>query len=138
MHRKPSRKDLLALCNEPGRDDGIDPRLEARDENQKVPNRKALQLCRQVAHALGLALGECCDDVLRDLAVASVVPAPTSARLLATVYVATSAGRVDAAAVLERLQKAQGLLRTEVAAAIHRRKTPELRYRVVRHSGPLA
>jgi ribosome-binding factor A len=132
MHRKPSRKDLLASCDEPGPGDGIDPRLGTRDDGHKVPNRKALQLCRQVAHALGLALAECGDDVLRDLAVASVTPAPTSARVLVSVYLTTQSDQVNAAEVLERLQHAQGLLRSEVAAAIYRCKTPELLYQVVR------
>jgi ribosome-binding factor A len=129
--RKPSRKQLLSSCEDVGPGDGLDPRLEPRDTSRHVKNRKALQLCGQVAQALTLALGECGDEVLRDLAVESVVPAPTSARLLVTVYLATLGDRLGAAEAQEHLQRAAGLLRSEVAAATHRRKTPELTFRVV-------
>jgi ribosome-binding factor A len=128
--KKPSRKEMLRSCADVGPGDGTDPRLEPRDDSGKVMNRKALQLCGQVAQALGLVLAECGDLVLRDLAVASVRPAPTSARLLVTVYPLTLAGTASAAAVLERLHRAAGLLRSEVAAAVHRRKAPELLFRV--------
>jgi ribosome-binding factor A len=128
--KNPSRRDLLSSCEALGPGDGVDPRLEPRDTSRKVKNRKALQLCGQVARTLGLALAACGDEVLRDLAVASVVPAPTSARLLVTLYSLTLADTIEAEAVLQRLQRAAGLLRSEVAAAIHRRKAPELLFRV--------
>jgi hypothetical protein len=44
--------------------------------------RKDLQLCRQVAETLQLVLGDCGDDVLRDLHVVRVVPAPDASQLL--------------------------------------------------------
>ena len=48
-----------------------------------MKNRKALQLCAQVAQTLGVVLaGECGEDLLRELFVTSVVPAPDSSRLL--------------------------------------------------------
>ena len=48
-------------------------------------SRKDLQLCRQVADTLQLALGDCGDDVLRDLHVVRVVPAPDASQLLVIV-----------------------------------------------------
>src|SRR6185369_5128262 len=68
------------LTLEPGEGDGHDPRFDPR-QSCKVGNRKALQLCRQVEHALSMALE---GDVLRDLTVQSVMPAPDSTRLLVT------------------------------------------------------
>jgi ribosome-binding factor A len=109
----------------------MDPRLEPRETSPRVTNRKALQLCGQVQQALSLALAECGDDVLRDVSVVSVVPTPTSVRLLVSVHLLTLSGQVDAATVAERLGRAQGLLRREVSAAVHRRKAPELLFRVV-------
>ncbi len=127
--RRISRKDLFAGCAEPGAGDGLDPRLESREAPGKVANRKALLQCGEAERTLSVVLaGECGDDVLRNLVVASVKPAPTSARLLVTVQAAAG---VDAAAVLARLERARGLLRTELAAALHRRRAPDLTFRVV-------
>ena len=130
--RRIARKDLFAGCAEPGPGDGLDPRLESREEPPKVANRKALLLCGEAERTLSAVLaGECGDDVLRNLLVASVKPAPTSARLLVTVYLAAPMEGVDAGQVLARLERARGLLRSEVAAALHRRRAPDLMFRVV-------
>jgi ribosome-binding factor A len=131
MTRKITRKDLLSGCAQPGAEDGLDPRYDRQGGDQPIGSRKALQLCRQVARTLeGVLLGECNDEVLRDLIVESVVPAPHSGRLLVTVSLSPSAPYVAPEVILERLHGSQGLLRTEVAAAIHRRKAPDLLYQV--------
>lgn len=128
--RRVSRKDFPAACDSTGPEDGLDPRYDRPTDPRKVPNRKALQLCGQVADTLALVLAECGDDVLRDLVVVSVRPAPTSVRLLVTV--ARGAGVAeDAAQIAGRLEGARGKLRSEVAAAVHRRKAPDLTFRVV-------
>lgn len=94
-------------------------------------NRKALQLCRQVERTLGIVLaGQCGDNVLRDLLVQSVVPAPDSTRLLVTLTFSGPAS-IGIGEVLSRLQRAHGLLRGEVASAIHRRKVPELTFQIL-------
>ncbi len=129
--KKPSIRKLLLSCDAVGPEDGVDPRYEFRG-GSKVSNRKALQLCGQVAEVLhSLFAGECGDDVLRDLLVESVVPAPNTSRLLVTVRQCTSATATAPEEVLARLAVAQGLLRSEVAAAIHRRKAPELTFRLI-------
>src|SRR5690242_16824834 len=122
---------MRSSCESLGPGDGVDPRLEPSDPFRKVDNRKALQLCAQAARTLALVLGECRDEVLRDLAIESVVPAPNSARLLVSVYQLTLGDTVDTVQVLQRLQQAHGLLRSEMAQAIHRRKTPDLLFRVI-------
>ncbi len=129
--RKPSRHELLRSCSDLGPEDGLDPRIVPRDLSRKVPNRKALQLCGQVARTLsGLLAGECTDDLLRDLDVESVVPAPNSARLLVTLAWTAPAGAVRPSDVLAHLQRASGWLRAEVAAAIHRKRVPELLFQL--------
>ena len=67
-------------------------------------SRKDLQLCRQVADTLSLALGDCGDDCLRDLHVVRVVPAPDASQLL--VIVGSAPGEVPPAPteVLAHLQ----------------------------------
>lgn len=128
--KRPSRRELLPLCSEPGPDDGSDPRLDPRPTTGKVGNRKALQLCGQVADTLSGLLAGCGDAVLRDLAVVSVMPAPNSSRLLVTVAPVVPDTPVDTATVLERLGHALHRLRTEVASAITRKRVPELTFRV--------
>jgi hypothetical protein len=81
-----SRKRIQDLCTEPGPEDGIDPRETLRRSAGRKGGRKTLQLCGQVAEALNYAFaGACNDDVLRELTVVAVQPAPDEARLLVTV-----------------------------------------------------
>ena len=126
--RKFPRNDLLSSCAAVGSQDGQDPRYDRPDEPVKVGNRKALLLCGQVQQTLADVLAGCADDVLRDLLVESVVPFTTAVRLLVTVR---KPADLDAATVSAHLERARGLLRSEVAAAIHRRKTPDLLFRVM-------
>jgi ribosome-binding factor A len=129
--RKHSIKKMLLSCDRLGPDDGLDPRYDKHGRPGRVKNRKALQLCAQVAETLRSVLaGECGDAVLRDLTVESVVPAPTSARLLVTLSQAPPA-TAPIEEVLARLHRAHGLLRSQVAAAITRRRTPDLLFRVL-------
>lgn len=134
MSRKqPSKKYTLELCSELGPEDGIDPRDLLRASARKKGGRKTLQLCGQVAEALNYAFAAVCnDDLLRELAVVTIQPAPDESRLLVTVG-PTLPGPCDPAKVLNQLQKALGKLRSEVASAIHRKKVPELTFCVVKN-----
>jgi len=103
----------------------------------RVENRKALQLCSQIAETLALVLaGECPDDLLRDLLVESVVPFPSASRLLVTLVPAASAGTAPLEQYIVHLEQFKGLLRSEVASAINRRKVPDLVYRVLLAGDP--
>jgi ribosome-binding factor A len=126
---RPRRRFDRPLCAALGPDDGVDPRDWVKGERGPVKNRKALQLCRQVAQTLHLALAGCADPWLNDLLVLDVTPFPDSTRLLVTVQSATGTA-TDPAAVSERVRQAAAMLRREVASAIHRRKTPDLLFRV--------
>jgi ribosome-binding factor A len=125
--RRFSRKPPSGLCAEWTADDGIDTRFLPSRE-RKVSNRKALQLCRQVERALSVALE---GELLRDLTVAAVVPAPDSSRLLVTLVFGGDEA-VATADVLAALHRRESSLRAAVAAAIHRKKTPELTFQVTR------
>lgn len=126
--RKISRRSLLSACAEPSAEDGLDPRFDRREDSNKVPNRKALQLCAQVERTLLGAFAECGDEVLRDLVLDSVTPAPNAARLLVTVRRTVP---FDSAVVLEHLRRAHGKLRTEAVADLNRRRAPDLLFRLV-------
>jgi ribosome-binding factor A len=88
--------------------------------------RKDLQLCRQVADTLQLALGDCGDDVLRDLHVVRVVPAPDASQLLVIVGSAPGDLPPPPGDVLGRLKDRTSWLRGEVAHAITRKRAPAL------------
>ncbi len=126
--RRSAPKHTPELCAEPGPEDGIDPRDLLREGARKKGGRKTLQLCGQVAEALNYAFAAVCNnDVLREMTVVAVQPAPDEARLLVTVGPSLP-GPCDPAEVLAQLHHAAGKLRSEVAAAIHRKKVPELTF----------
>jgi ribosome-binding factor A len=90
--------------------------------------RKERQLCRQVQEAVSEALAGIEDDVLLDVWVCSVEPAPDAGRLA---IVVEAPSRVSPDEVLTRLDKFAGLLRGEVASAITRKRVPTLTFRVL-------
>lgn len=94
-------------------------------------SRKTLQLCQQVAETLSMVLAEMPDDVLRDLMVERVQPAPDAAQLLVLLRPAPSAFAFDAAQAQAHLEAAAKDIRMEVAAAINRRRAPTLLYQVL-------
>ncbi len=89
---------------------------------------KDRQVCRQVADAVGFFLAESDDPVLTELYVVQVDPAPSAARVLVTLVPAHD--EVDAALALVRLRDHRDDLREEVAAEVHRRRAPELIFRI--------
>ena len=136
----PSRKRLKTMCAEVHPDDGADPRYFFRKGGDRKPGRhKARQLARQVATILdGLLAGSTADPVLLGLAVVGVAPAPDAATLLVTVARSTGSDPLGPEVVLAHLGRAAGWLRSEVAAAITRKRAPLLVYQVVevRPGGP--
>lgn len=99
-------------------------------EERRGGNRrhKELQLCRQVFDALTYALAELDDPIIDDLALVSVVPAPTAARVLVTL--APTRADLDLDAAYLRVRELADELREEVAAEVHRRRVPELVFRI--------
>ena len=93
------------------------------------PDRKALQLARQVREALSWVLGSATgDDRLAACSVEAVEPLPGGNRLLVKVGVPPD---LPATEVTQRLAAAAPALRAEVAQSITRRKVPELVYLAV-------
>jgi len=91
-----------------------------------------LQLCAQVGRAIDLALvGECEDEVLQNLSVRSVEPAPGN-RLLVTLDVHPPGAEMSREAVLARVEAARGVLVQEAVYATSRRSLPELSFWVVK------
>lgn len=93
--------------------------------------RKDLQLCRQVREQLDLVVAELGDPTLEAVSIAEVTPLG-DAHLLRVVVVAPP--DADVAAVQRRLELARPGLRAEIAAAIHRKRTPQLTFVVLTSS----
>jgi len=94
--------------------------------------RKAKQLCRQVAETLDMVLsGECRDEALQSLHVLSVVPAPNASRLLVIARADLPEEEFDRDSILAELDAQSGRLRAEIAASIHRKRTPLLTFHVI-------
>lgn len=92
-------------------------------------SRKDLQLCAQVQQALYWVLGSAVGDAaLAEFQVIGVEPMPDASRLLVTL---SAPADVNPAIAAGRVQSAAKAIRAEVAASIHRRKAPELVFRVV-------
>jgi ribosome-binding factor A len=129
------RQSLADVAADLGPDDLQDPkafhdrRVSARGDGHV--SRKGLQLCGQVRDALTAILPGLADEALRDLTVVSVEPAPHTGRLMVTVAVPRPADATDRTPVADRLHAAASHLRTEVAAAVHRRRAPELAFRLI-------
>lgn len=134
MARKPQSNDSLSQYRGTiDADDGLDPRDFFRKETSTSGRgRKSHQLCAQVADTLRQIFeGECGDAVLQGLVVLDVSPAPDASQLLVQVGPLAPAVPLDPAAVAAALAGAAGWLRTEVAAAITRKRTPRLVFRYV-------
>lgn len=136
--KKPKGPQFEALCGQIHEDDCIDPKEYFRPTRApRGANRKALQLCRQVAETLNQVLsGECDDDALRNLQVISVAPAPDASQLLVLVAPLFPDKAPDVTTVQNCLTGAAGRLRSEVAAAITRRRAPKLIFQYVAGPSP--
>ena len=133
--KKPSKKTIRSLFADVSPDDGVDPReflKQAKKSGSAARvDRKAMQLGRQVAETLeAVFAGDSRDDVLGGLRVVSVVPAPDASHLLVTVAPLPPYKGLDPTEILDRLNRASGRLRSEVASAITRKHAPVLTYRL--------
>ena len=127
-----NRKAMESLCGELGCEDGADPRYYFQAPRSNGHGRKAMQLCKQVSRALTYASSECDDDVIRELYIESVLPAPDQSRLM--VSVTPLAEELDQIQVLTKLGFVTPFLRNSVAQAINRKKVPELFFQYIPRS----
>jgi ribosome-binding factor A len=110
---------------------GIDPSEFTDSRFDRKTERKTQQLCREVRDALSISLAALDDEALAEAWVAEVLPGADSSHL--RVVVVTTA---DLEATYEALRRAAGLLRSEVAAAISRKRTPLLSFEVHQEVAP--
>lgn len=109
-------------------DDETDPRrFFGEADRSRRGNRKGLQLCKQVERAAVVTLASVCEsDSLLGASVASVAPAPDSARLMVTVVLASGKGIEDTTEARAALLRSTAAFREEVARSVHRKRVPEI------------
>ncbi len=108
-----------------------------RTSGHPATSRKALQLCRQVEEVLNQVLsGECGDELLQELHVVSVIPAHSTSQLVVRIGPVLPGSQLSPAETLARLERAAGMLRSAVAAAITRRQAPRLMFQYVGDMAP--
>jgi hypothetical protein len=125
------QKDAAHCCAEFGAEDGIDPRYITTQHARKKSSRKDLQLCKEATRIVSLVLtGETGQPLLRDLQVLSVQP-EREGQLCVTVGHYAADIQVSDTEILDALKSVQGLLRTALAQALHRKHTPALSFQYV-------
>ena len=130
--------DLFELCDELRSDDGISPaeiqkrkQSELRRQNRSKPNHHAQQLCKQVLHVIDDALiCECCDPILEDLRTISVQPKAGSSAL-EVVFATSECNLARISEMHAALKHVNGLLRSAVGGSIHRKRVPQLNFKIV-------
>jgi ribosome-binding factor A len=123
--------DSLHLCDEPGIEDGADPRVFFR-RGGRPENHKAKRLCGAVHRTLSLCLSSMLDDeAMRSLGVESVEPAPSAGWLTVVLRADRPLDPVDRGRVLRALESMRGGLRAEIGSAVTRRRVPDLRFLIL-------
>lgn len=117
--------DSLHLCDERGIEDGADPRVFFR-RRQRSGNHKSERLCGAVHRTLSLCLSSTIAHEA-GVAVESVEPAESPGRLL----VVLRTDRPLDPASHGQIESMRGALRAEVAAAVRRRRVPDLTFLVL-------
>ncbi len=122
---------LQTLCAALRAGDGLDPRLEKKGgASRKDFDRKTYQLASQIGRTIDYVLsGETEDDDLRRLQVQQVIPMQ-GGRFLVCLSAFDNQPIAGQDTLLRKLMAIKKQLRWEVAQSIHRRKTPELEFRI--------
>lgn len=104
--------------------DALEGNESGRASSRRQAERKTQQFCKQVQRALNFALADrSIGEGIEGLYAEEVSPAPDCGRLLVHVLVPVS---LQVADVLTALGRETPRLRSEVAAAITRKRAPEL------------
>lgn len=104
-------------------------RTTSDDGDWGAADHKLSQLCAQVEEAVAFGLLSSHDPLLRELVVLDVTPIRGAARLRVRMSTESEYAALDD---LERaVERARGYLRAEAAAAICRKRAPDLDFEVV-------
>ncbi|WP_428242763.1 ribosome-binding factor A [Gynuella sp.] len=119
------------LCDEPGPEDGLDPRYLARFcLTRKTKRNQPLEKVAQRTISL-LLMAELADDVFRDIEVAAVQLSEDGQFLWVSIYHYSSV-QAQLETVLQELNAVQGYLRAQVARVVNRKRVPVLKFKVLK------
>lgn len=93
-------------------------------------DNKTRQVCALTERALTLAFAEHSDPLVQSLQVSQVLPAPTVARLLVVVQPVVEVNGEQIGDIISTLEASRGYFRSELAAELNRKKTPELTFTI--------
>ncbi len=135
---KKTEEAILQLCGEVRSEDGISSKelakrelAESRKRDRAKPNHHLRQLCKQIYHAIDMAIiCDCGDPILDDLKPVWVRPVPKSNNLEVT-FTTNECDLDYIAKMHETLNRVGGLLRSAVAGSISRKQVPQLRFKIV-------
>lgn len=120
------------LCDELSVEDGLEPKFFFKKKYDRKINRKARQLCKQIAVSIQITLsGEFYDPILNNLIVHSVEPDLNGSNILVILESGLDKNIHSETAVLQALSKVKSQLRSEVAMTIHRKRAPELSFHYI-------
>ena len=127
---KKLREQMLKLCGSICADDGQDPREfhETKIDRKKDDEYRHQRLCQQVARTLALVLPESGAEPIHDLKIDSVVRGRNTSVLRVKIALPKWVDHDQQTELLELLKSQEGWLRSEVAAAITRKRVPRLAF----------
>jgi ribosome-binding factor A len=111
--------------------EGSVSRGSSRSHRPSSAQRKFQRLCAQVEQVVSLSLGGSEDERLRSLVVHSVHAAGDGSRLVVSVAAGAEVSLDELDEIYAALLRAGPWLRRQVAAEIHRKRTPDLSFQVL-------
>ena len=122
------REQMLKLCGSISEDDGHDPRKlrESKAAEKKNDEYRHKRLCQQVARTLALVLPESLAEPIRELKIDCVVRGRNTSVLKVRIADPKWANRSQRTELMDLLKSQERWLRSEVAAAITRKRVPRL------------
>lgn len=131
-HQSPKNRHDPNLSSSLQPDDGLDPRYDAKEASSGPRiDRKGAQLCAQVRRTLEFVVPEVLASTSWGVLVLDVQPSPNTSHLLVLLQSTVPLSDEDRLALEQEVARYSGPIRTAVAQAINRRKTPSLTFRVI-------
>lgn len=129
-NRRSLEQSVRDLCADLHPDDGVPPSRRDTPREDVASDRKTLQLCAQIRRALHIAMADPRFGLPPEIHVTDVTAVADTALLDVVIEVPPEAGQ-PLPELRARLAAASPGLRAEVARAITRTRTPELRFTLV-------
>lgn len=126
------RKKWAPSPEELGMDAGADPKLFFYAREERKINYKAQQVSKEVERTLSFILNSNqAGEILQSLNLLYVEPLPNSSHLVVVVSPGYAKASWSESEILTALHNASGWIRKEIGHSLHRRRVPELSFRVL-------